>query len=684
MENEQEICPYNLFLYQKRNETNLSIKEFANKLEINRFKYNLIEKGYLKPNKKDIEKISKYFNVDYSLYTTGMYSYPEGLTYDKSVGKLGNKINKLINKLSTKIVMGIITLVCIITIVLSLVISDSLSENQASGLSDEYLAVYDGIVEKGSTMYSLTDELKSPEIYLANDSQYSYLRCRYSSKTKLDFTYSLSLYTDEGRITMTSSSFDTNSKETLIKVTYCDYTDYELYQAVYNEISKNQFVLSEAYASQTGFELSEDSYPVIEECLMMLNYEMSDLIKNNLNLDVDFYDTMIAGSIPVRDRIEKGQNICLMIFILGLILVALNCYLFIYALLYGNKYNEITILQASGYNDDLIRLKQQNKKLPNDFKITPPLPETLYWAVGTILTFAGVIRIVMYVLTFFNSSFTLETNKTASMLFTTFVTGTFLLFFIKFDQFLDDKRSIKNVFLNLILFFCLYLIEVVLQQSIEQVGAINLILKSKNFTLPNYFGSVACYFLMMITLFLTPKWANKKWKLILYRLLTLIPIAIIVTTTIIRYGNTAWNLNLPTWVAYLFTSQRPQISILCITYLIGLYFLRLFFKLRYGPDACKTYFNGNRYLIYKNILVFIIVLVIGIFEIALQRNTGAHSFGFGLYDKFIYLAPFLLLYHPHIGDRNKKWDSKVLAISLIVFAVFYFLVFAICIAAIIG
>ena len=134
------------------------------------------------------------------------------------------------------------------------------------------------------------------------------------------------------------------------------------------------------------------------------------------------------------------------------------------------------------------------------------------------------------------------------------------------------------------------------------------------------------------------------------------------------------NWNIPLWFAYLINTGRPQISILCILYLFGLYILRVAFKLRYGTDTCKKYFNGNRYMIYKNILMFTLILLISIMELIFSNNTLAHKFDLGLYPHIILLAPLMLLYHPHIGGRNKRSDYVIMGLYIFFFGFGYFII----------
>lgn len=62
---------YNYFLYQERIKLNLKRRKFAKHLKIRPLRYSFIERGYFKPKKKEIKKISNYLGIDYSIYMEG-------------------------------------------------------------------------------------------------------------------------------------------------------------------------------------------------------------------------------------------------------------------------------------------------------------------------------------------------------------------------------------------------------------------------------------------------------------------------------------------------------------------------------------------------------------------------------------------------------------------------------------
>ena len=79
-------------------------------------------------------------------------------------------------------------------------------------------------------------------------------------------------------------------------------------------------------------------------------------------------------------------------------------------------------------------------------------------------------------------------------------------------------------------------------------------------------------------------------------------------------------------------------------------------------------------MIYKNILMFTLILLISIMELIFSNNTLAHKFELGLYPHIILLAPLMLLYHPHIGGRNKRSDYVIMGLYIFFFGFGYFII----------
>lgn len=59
------MLTYNAFLYTERNNMGLSRRKMAKFLKMPLFYYSMVEKGYFKPTKKQVARISEKLEVDY-------------------------------------------------------------------------------------------------------------------------------------------------------------------------------------------------------------------------------------------------------------------------------------------------------------------------------------------------------------------------------------------------------------------------------------------------------------------------------------------------------------------------------------------------------------------------------------------------------------------------------------------
>ena len=65
---------YNLYLISLRENKGLTIKEAAKQMGMSRTTLFCYEKGYFRPNKKNLEKINKFYEIELSL--KGLDGYP--------------------------------------------------------------------------------------------------------------------------------------------------------------------------------------------------------------------------------------------------------------------------------------------------------------------------------------------------------------------------------------------------------------------------------------------------------------------------------------------------------------------------------------------------------------------------------------------------------------------------------
>jgi transcriptional regulator with XRE-family HTH domain len=665
---------YNLHLYNIRLEKKMKRRQFAKFLGLRSFSYSLIEQGYIKPNKKQTEKISKALEEDYRPYLEGDYSYPLPLPEDPD-SKFRKKLYSFLGKLGVRISVGVLLLASLATLFTGFYFSNQFEQHVRDYYDQEYVDFYDALTAKGQVTLTITGDLTRPEIYLKDTTRLYSIKGSYTSSGLTAVNAVATYHTDIGR---TSYSFFLATSPLSITAYYADYATGDSYSVSYTEPSKDQYEWSSTFYSSSNEDQSQERLDevkaITDSHLSELNPTFDQLIQDKLELSYSFYDGVAADLYSGSKKAGHVSSIGLFLTVLGALLSAAFLFLLIYCLLYGKRKKKETPFTRIEVNQVTLERAPHVKK---DFAFSPFIPETVFEIVGILFVFFGTLRVLYYVGVFFNlipisgNDFTTIPNT----LFYLFMIGMFLLYFIDFDVFLEDKRVFRNVFLYFIIYLVLYFVESSLMTAMTTSDAIIVSELGNKISIPNNFGTITCYFLMMITLFYTPKKIKSRKGIIAYRLLTLIPIGIIVSFTLIfHYANTAWGWNLPIKVLYIFSSERTQFSLLCVTYLLGLYFLKLFYEKKYGKEKAYSLMYGNRFLLSKNAIASIAVFLIGLMEIILYKNKGAGELGLGKYPFLILLSPFLLLYHPHMGKRNTALDYTTLVLYILAFAGGYLLI----------
>ena len=83
------------------------------------------------------------------------------------------------------------------------------------------------------------------------------------------------------------------------------------------------------------------------------------------------------------------------------------------------------------------------------------------------------------------------------------------------------------------------------------------------------------------------------------------------------------------------------------------------------PDSYENgeiYMAGNRYYYTKNLIVCLIIAVLGVLDLIIAKYWANNPIGAGGNYVILFTIPFVLLYHPHHGDRNLKWDVAFIAL----------------------
>ncbi len=660
-----EVMSYNEYLYNKRKEMKMSKRAFAKFLHIPTLFYRYYENGYVKPSKKSIKKISEALNIDYSIYLQGISSYPKEL--DETESRFVRWYRHLLSKKITKYIL-------LVTILFSSIFAFYGYNNYAYTMehasefyTSQYVDFVNKVREKGTPTFSLLHESLRPEIHESTSDKFVSISTSTNDYAIRSLNAYINYKEEKGSTYYIVPNLASESLTTL-SVQYVDYATLTKYISSFT-IKDDEFILNDNITTESNEEIDEVTLAKVKE---KMNAHVNDvykdftsMIKNTLNIDYSFKTLLIDH--------EKGANANLFTevsslgaFYLGICFIVGFLFLYLFAIFFGkNKFRQQEVIQ------EVTSKTKVYKEPKKDIRFFPFIPETVFEIVGIFLILFGSFRVIINVnMLFYNTGMTQVTyNDATKKMFIYFTVGMFLLYFIDFDIYMGDKRSIRNFFMFFCIFFGLYFIETTLVTYLTNTrGITSLITNFVN--VPNNFGSIACYFGIMFFLFYTPDFINTKKRKVIFRLLSIIPIIWILFTTYIHLNAKALGIKNNIWIDYFFTTERPQFSFLCITYLVSLYFIRLFIKHKYGETNANKIFTGNRYFFIKNILVCVIISLIALEEY-LNRNISTNVRGLGQYYQIIYLVPFLLFYHPHLGKRSKIVDYFTMSLYMLFISIGY-------------
>ena len=688
------MLTYNGFLFTERKNRGLTRGKMAKLLKISYFSYYFIENGYFKPSKKQIEKISKALDVDYSQYFVDGLTYPAELP-EKEKRKivswgyrvLGHTVFRIISIAFTAISLGVM--------LFGLIGENYVNAHQRDYYPEEYVSFVDRLRENGTVHFSVINNFMRPEYYIrktGEDTMDKYISIigEYEDEDLSNLVFTATyrgegnrlLYEIKPSIFSGYSGYLITAKVT-VQETGTTITGQFEYRNIDN-FSLYNITEVDAKGNKNTYTVNDDkgvAYGIIL-VLGMYSFEgdFNELLAEKDPTFAPGEENKFAYLTSLYIQAKQESFVPTLLVMLakyvGIVLTGFGLFVILFSFIYGTRKGKVKKYRETQLaipDDEIHRMKP-------DTLILPPLPETLLEIIGIILVFIGSFRIVLYVSSFLDGSFgdsSITLNVSAHMQI--FMVGMFLLYFIDFDVFLDDKRVFRNIAMYSIVYVCLYALENLLGNVISDASVVGMIIQ--RIPMPNMFGTIACYYLIMCFLFYTPKWIKKKAGLIIYRCCSIIPVLFIYSSWFIYNGyDVVYEADWSSYVLNIFNGEKVPFSTLAVLYLFGLFFLRLFFEKKYGVERARIFFNGNKFIWIKNIMISVIILLIAGSELILEQNLVANKLGLGNYTNIIFLIPPLLLYHPHKGPRNVALDWTTTGLYLISIGLAYFIVFAMVLA----
>ena len=134
----------------------------------------------------------------------------------------------------------------------------------------------------------------------------------------------------------------------------------------------------------------------------------------------------------------------------------------------------------------------------------------------------------------------------------------------------------------------------------------------------------------------------------------MLPLSLLIASVIISNAHVLfYNFTKNIFVSFWFPSSALPASIISVLFLYGQFFLRLFFKRRYGSRA-PYYFNGNSFALWSNILMVLVFLLTYVLIILLKGNEYAYYLGLTSGEWILTLIPFLLICKSAPSEINEQ------------------------------
>lgn len=714
----------NKALFEKRLELNLSRKEAAKLLGISKFKLTLLERGYLKISKKNEARFISAYGLD-EYYFVDYYKYP--IIIDE---KLYEPINpttffdKLGSSKKAKIISIALAIGFIVMCAIGVSSSPKVNGSTPSFYSEEVKTLQKYVISEGKEGITIPEE--SDFSCLIPD-RYFYIKEKIAEDDlKEEFTINFFKKTDNLPYAWTTGMYK-------VKV---DSGTYKLkFQSRFlgNNTARVHFILND-YFLIIPYPLSYITCDIsFDENLTITNYNFISVLKANQgggNVTINpgdegyeeyttlfktyfeiyvtdlgyFFDTCIPLSISLSTFMSdmnigntiyfSNLSLAFGLTISGFIFSILALGVFVLSLMFkDNAEKRAAKFAYAKEEQDAIPVKTEpcevdKKELPRNKWIDMVIPEfgvrvlslLLLFAssIGTYMVFANAITI--------NITGTIQSIGTNALVTSLSVLAVMLLYFVKLDIYQNKKSAFAtNIFLfilGLLYYLALLLVYYGLVGLNDTIGTITDALF--NLLPGNIVWAVLVFNLIIIFMFapLKESQKNKPHAELKARLLTLIPFSYLVASCIISIGlGNGWKM--PYAVSSLFFYKAPMITVFAIVYCIGVFIYRRVAKKKYGEVNGIIYQNGNKYNFCRNIIAFVTVAAIGIFDLMCFLYWPKNPAGFGTNWLMLFALPFILFYHPHIGKRNGLWDTiflilyglaYVIGIVLIVFAILNILV----------
>lgn len=232
----------------------------------------------------------------------------------------------------------------------------------------------------------------------------------------------------------------------------------------------------------------------------------------------------------------------------------------------------------------------------------------------------------------------------------------FAIFFVKVDSMVNRKNILLGIYITLFYGFAFYLIEALLYRILSTSTLIGMLITG--FFPGNIFLGMASILSFAYFLLFLPKWVNKPWKQVLFRLGTLLPIGYLVASIVVSYLNEYSEITVSSYTLFLLQTKSIEVCLFCIASIVFLAIYRYISYKIYGREGADKMIKGTVYYTTRNLFLCLIIIVFTILGWCISDTyIGFKSLNLENDRYLCCLLPFFLLYQPRIPKSNVKEDQ---------------------------
>ncbi len=654
----------NEYLIYLRESSNLTIKQLAKELKINRLTIFNLERGYKKISNKQKEKYINYFKLESNIFDS-LNEIPESVSVEEK-----NLAHVFRNK-AVFFISLVLSLITLITSITCYNVRQYKFQNPREYVTSEYYSLYDKVSESETecdTHLHITSALTA-DVFLMRTDYYYY--DEYYSYAIDSTTYTNNLYFADSTtksiiFSLYSSVKDSNSSDTItFKLNYRGGVNKGLKGTLVIMDESYNLIESKLYYSvKKGLYIAKGSgedYQKLEHALETYQAgffaSFDSYFNSNTNLNTkEFLNTVL----PSISSFSISTVVLFYVYLISTLICVTSIFTFVSSVS-ANLLSKIKYTENEYNNDDV----KDKLSITKNSGISPIIKEGYIKIIGVILLTISSFALLFYYTKYLNRldfGIYLESNTLKRITNITRI-GSIALVAVTCKTYTKDIYSVRKTALFFLFGIWFYFIEYFFLRRAFESNI--LIYMFKSYIPSNFFLAVFLLLLLSLFLFSTPKFIDSKKKLIIYRSFSVIPVILFILSYTIKTLNVRGIIDLPLEIELIIPQKTVGIELFGVLYLFSMFIYETIIVKKYSRGYLNQYKYTNKYYWISNLIICLLLVFITLIEYIPYLNEQLSFIGVGKL-KYTYLLIILFaLYHPRIEKPNGL-QNTIYALSFII------------------